>query len=121
MMKSLLLTLCFLFIHFSNSFAQTEPVRTKDSVVNKGVTDKNCAVEMSFGSYGSGIDGAALDKLEALIKDKKLSSSTKPVGREGERRVCLPLTELNGKARKKFIESLKKIAHEGKLVSVSIR
>jgi hypothetical protein len=85
------------------------------------VTDQACAVEVSFGSYASGIDGPALDKVNALIESKKLKSTSKTIGREGERRICLPLTELKENEKKDLIEQLKKIAKEGQLVSVSIR
>ncbi|MBL7909994.1 MAG: hypothetical protein JNJ41_02920 [Bacteroidia bacterium] len=94
---------------------------TSDPTVFKGVTDKSCAVEVSFGSPGSGIDGPALDKVTALIDSKKLKSTSKTTGREGERRICLPLTELKENEKKDFIEQLKKIAKEAQLVSVSIR
>lgn len=97
------------------------PQATSEPTVYKGVTDAACAVEVSFGSYGSGIDGPALDKVTALIESKKLASTSKSIGREGERRICLPLTELGKKEKTEFIEQLKKIAKEGQLVSVSIR
>lgn len=94
---------------------------TSDPTVYNGVTDKSCAVEVSFGSPGTGIDGPALDKVTALIDSKKLKSTSKSIGREGERRICLPLTELKENEKKDFIEQLKKIAKEAQLVSVSIR
>jgi hypothetical protein len=55
------------------------------------------------------------------IESKKLKSTSKTIGREGERRICLPLTELKENEKKDLIEQLKKIAKEGQLVSVSIR
>jgi len=94
---------------------------TSDPTVYKGVTDQSCAVEVAFGSPGSGIDGAAFDKVTALIDGKKLKSTSKSIGREGEKRICLPLTELKENEKKDFIEQLKKIAKEAQLVSVSIR
>ena len=100
---------------------QSSPQPTQDPTVYKGVTDQNCAVEVSFGSRGSGVDGAAMDKLMALIEKKKLKHTAKNVGREGETRVCMTLSELKGKAKKAFINELKKIAKEGQLVSVSIK
>ncbi len=89
--------------------------------VYKGVTNDSCAVEMAFGSYGSGIDGKAMDEVMAKISEKKLGYTAKNIGREGETRICLPLTEINGKEKNEFIEQLKKIASAGQLVSVSIR
>lgn len=97
------------------------PAVTSEPTVYKGVTNDSCAVEVSFGSYGSGIDGKALDNVLARIDGKKLKYTSKNVGREGERRICLPLTELKGKEKTEFIDQLKKIAKEAQLVSVSIR
>jgi hypothetical protein len=123
-MSRQLILICFLLMFSRISIAQSEqpgPKPTKDPTVYKGVTDKSCAVEMAFGSYGSGIDGSALDKLHNLIDSRKIKYTTKSIGREGEVRFCMPLTELKGKKRTLFIKELKKIAKEGQLVSVSIR
>ncbi|HQQ93302.1 MAG TPA: hypothetical protein PLQ93_02010 [Bacteroidia bacterium] len=97
------------------------PKPTGDPTVYKGVTDQACAVEVNFGSYAAGIDGPAFDKVMALIKKQNLAYTSKNIGREGETRICLPLTELKGSKKSKFIKQLKKIAREGQLVSVSIR
>jgi hypothetical protein len=99
----------------------TENTTQTQPTVYKGVTNDSCAVEMAFGSYGAGIDGAALDAVVKKIEAKKLKYSAKNIGREGETRLCLPLTEIKGKEKKEFIDQLKKIASEGQLVSVSIR
>ncbi len=112
----------FLSLGFVNSIkAQATPQVTKEPTVYKGVTDQACAIEVSFGSYSAGIDGKAFEKVEALIKEYKVSHTAKGIGREGEQRLCMPLTEIKGCKRKKFIKQLKKIAKEGELVSVSIR
>ncbi len=100
---------------------QTGPKPTKEPTVYKGVTDNACAVEVAFGSPGSGIDGKAYDKVMAAIDGKKLKYTAKNIGREGETRICLPLTELKGRKKTQFINQLKKIAKEGQYVSVSIR
>lgn len=106
----------------NNSTVNTNgPQPTGDPTVYKGVTDNACAVEVSFGSYGSGIDSKAYEKVVAAIESNKLQSSSKTIGREGETRFCLPLTELKGDKKTQFIDQLKKIAKEGQLVSVSIR
>jgi hypothetical protein len=97
------------------------PKPTKDSIVYKGVTDQSCAVEVQFGSYSAGIDGKAYDKVIALIDSYKLKYTSKNIGREGETRLCLPLTELNKRKKKKFIDQLKKTARTGYLTSISIR
>lgn len=99
----------------------TGPQVTKEPTVYDGVTDNACAVEVAFGSYGSGIDGPAYEKVIKAIEDLKLQSTAKSIGREGEVRICLPLTEIKGKQKTDFIDQLKKIAKEGQLVSVSIR
>ena len=105
----------------SNSDAKAVNSSTTQPTVYNPVTDPARAIGVSFGSYASGIDGPALDKVNALIEAKKLKSTSKTIGREGERRICLPLTELKENEKKDFIEQLKKIAKEGQLVSISIR
>ncbi len=100
---------------------ETKSEVVKQPTVYQAVTDQSCAVEVSFGSYGSGIDGAAMDKVMNLIDTKKVAHTSKIIGREGERRICMPLTELKENDKKDFIEQLKKIAAGGQLVSVSIR
>jgi len=105
----------------TNSNTSSANTSTTQPTVYNQVSDQSCAVEVSFGSYASGIDGPALDKVNALIDSKKLKSTSKTVGREGERRICLPLTELKENEKKDLIEQLKKIAAAGQLVSVSIR
>lgn len=97
------------------------PQPTSDPTVYRGVTDNACAVEIAFGSYGSGIDGKAWEKVMAVIDAYKQPYTSKAIGREGENRICLPLEELKGKKRKALINELKKIAKAGELVSVSIR
>jgi hypothetical protein len=113
-----------LLVGIIKTSAQTSnkgPQPTKDTIVYKGVIDEACALEIQFGSYSAGIDGKAFDKIKALIESKKLKSTSKNIGREGETRICLPLTELGPKGKKKFIEQLKKIARTGYLTSLSIR
>ena len=115
----------FLFFSIVSCKAQDNtksgPQPTKEPTVYKGVTDNACAVEVAFGSPGSGIDGAAYDKVMAAINGKKLAHTAKNIGREGEMRICLPLTELKGRKKTQFIKQLKKIAKEGQYVSLSIR
>lgn len=114
--------LCLLIVSCKSQVVTASgPQPTSEPTVYKGVTDEACAAEMAFGSYGSGIDGAAFEKITKLIEEKKLAYTAKTIGREGETRICLPLTELKGKNKTEFINQLKKIAKEGQLVSVSIR
>ena len=81
---------------------QQGPQPTKDPTIYKGVTDQSCAVEVSFGSYSAGIDGKTLDKIVALISENKLKYTAKNIGREGETRLCLPLTGFKGKKKDKL-------------------
>ncbi|WP_317898344.1 hypothetical protein [Aurantibacillus circumpalustris] len=97
------------------------PQVTKEPTVYDGVTDNACAIEVAFGSYGAGIDGPTYEKVKAEIEKLKLKSTSKSIGREGEIRICLPLTEIKGNEKTEFIDQLKKIVKEGQLVSVSIR
>lgn len=124
-MKNQILFICTLFIlavtSCKSQTGQREPKPTKEPTVYKGVTDPACSVEMAFGSYGSGIDGKAYEKVIALIEKHKLKYTAKNIGREGETRICLPLKELKGKKKTAFINELKKIAKEAQLVSVSIK
>ncbi|MEO6302776.1 MAG: hypothetical protein ABIP51_06360 [Bacteroidia bacterium] len=107
-------------ISTKNTSTSSENVSVQPTVY-EGVTDQSCAVEVSFGSPGSGIDGPAFDKVLALIDSKKVAYTSKTIGREGERRLCMPLTELKENDKKDFINQLKKIAKEGQYVSLSIR
>lgn len=105
----------------SKTTGTSQPVATSEPTVYKGVTNDSCAVEVAFGSYGSGIDGKALEQVMAKIDAKKVKYTSKNAGREGERRICMPLTELKSKEKSDFIEELKKIAAGAQLVSVSVR
>ena len=100
---------------------KTGPQVTSEPTVYKGVTNDSCAAEMAFGSPGSGIDGKAYNKVMEVINSRNLSHTAKNIGREGETRICLPLTELKGAEKEAVLTELKKIAKEGQLVSVSIR
>lgn len=124
MKKQVLITVLAFFLVSLTASAQTTnkgPQRTKDTIVYSGVTDLACAIEVQFGSYSAGIDGKAYDKIIALIESKKLKYTSKNIGREGETRLCLPLTELNKRGKRKLTEQLKKIARTGYLTSISIR
>lgn len=97
------------------------PQPTKDPTVYKGVTSQDCAVEMAFGSYGSGIDDSAYKATMLFIARRNQTYTSTNLGREGETRLCLPLGGLKKKEKNAFIDTLKKIAKAGSLVSVSIR
>lgn len=95
--------------------AQQEPVKTEPKTEVKAT----CAVTISFGSSGTGIDGKKYDEIKKMIEDKKVKYTENQKGREGERKLCLPLTELTGTEKSGFISELKKTASSGQLVSVS--
>ena len=120
----ILVTALFVFVLLSCK-AQVgnpkDPQPTKEAWGYKGGTDQTCAVEVSFGSYGSGIDGTTFTKVTELIEKNKLKYTSKNIGREGETRLCLPLKELKGKKKTQFINQLKSIVKEGQLTSLSIR
>lgn len=97
------------------------PQPTSEKTIYKGVTDLSCKLEINFGSYGSGIDSKAMEKINALITLNNLKFSSTNIGREGETRICLPLSELKSKKKNKFIVQLKKIVKDGQLVSLSIQ
>jgi len=121
MKHTLLLIIFLLATGFSLRAQNKGPQPTADSIVYKGVTDPACAMEVQFGSYSAGIDAKAFDSVMALITSYKLKYTSRNIGREGETRICLPLTELNKRKKKKFTEQLKKIARTGYLTSISIR
>lgn len=89
--------------------------------VYKGVNDQNCAAEISFGSPGSGIDGQGYMRITKYIEEKKLASTSKSIGREGEVRICLPLTEVKGKDKEMLINELKNLVKQSQYTSISLR
>jgi hypothetical protein len=109
--------LLFSFLMFSaaaQTTSKTESDKTKET------SKKTCAVKVSFGSPGTGIDGKTYDAIKAMISDKKLKFTEKNIGREGETEICLPLKELKRSKKSQFIEQLKKTAAAGQFVSVSV-
>ena len=79
-----------------------------------------CKVVFNFGSYGSGIDSKKYDELTLILNEKKIRFTETVKGREGEKEICIPLTELKGKDKDDFIERLKKLEDKNTLVSLSI-
>lgn len=80
----------------------------------------DCKVLVRFASRGTGIDYGKYEKLTALLNEKKLKFTEKVMGREGEKDVCIPLTELKAEEKTKFVEQLKTFNDEATLVSVSV-
>ncbi|MBX3163044.1 MAG: hypothetical protein KF900_01070 [Bacteroidetes bacterium] len=105
----------------TRSSASSQTVAEDTSFVYKGVTDQNCAAEIAFGSPGSGIDGQGYMRITKYIEEKKLASTSKPIGREGEVRICLPLTEVKGKEKETVINDLKNLVKQSQYTSISLR
>jgi hypothetical protein len=83
-------------------------------------SQSNCKVLVNFASRGTGIDYGKYEKLTGLLNEKKLKFTEKVKGREGEKELCIPLKELKGDEKTKFIEQLKTFVDEATLVSVSV-
>lgn len=104
---------------------KTKSKTTTSSSPNKTVADDGtklkCRVAVSFISFASGIDAAAYDKIEAFVKNhpKKPAYDLIPMGREGERDICIGLKEMNNSEQKAFIEELKKMAEGSDRVKVN--
>jgi hypothetical protein len=112
-------TLFFCLVGFQLSAQDNK--EEKRQTVYKGVSDQACAVEMAFGSYGAGIDRNAFEQFTKLAEVNKIEYTSKSIGREGETRICMPMTGWSATKKKKIIKKLKAIADKGQLVSVSIR
>lgn len=93
--------------------------KASTSTADGGNTIK-CRVSVSFISFSSGIDAAKYDAVLAYIKNhpKKPAFDDIPMGREGERDICLGLKEMNSNEQKEFIKELSKIAEGSDRVKV---
>jgi hypothetical protein len=80
-----------------------------------------CRVAISFISIASGIDGAKYDEMEKYIQNhpKKPAFEVIPMGREGERDICMSLKEMNSSEQKDFVKELKKMAETSDRVKVN--
>lgn len=94
--------------------------KAKATVTSTTTPAPACKVIVDFASSGSGINNAQYDKLTQLLNSKKVKYTEKSKGREGEKEVCIPLTELNGQEKTDFIEQLKKFEDKATYVSVSV-
>ena len=94
---------------------------TPNTTVADDGTKVQCRLAIGFNSIGSGIDAKAFDKTEAFIKahPKKPAYELIPMGREGERDICMSLKEMNKDEVKAFIEELKNIAKTSDRMQVS--
>lgn len=94
--------------------------KAKATVTNTPTATSACKVVVNFASAGSGINNVQYDKLTQLLNSKKVKFTEKSKGREGEKEVCVPLTELNGQEKTDFIEQLKKFDDKATYISVSV-
>lgn len=121
MKKITLILLAAVGILFSNCKTKSKATTTSDSssTATKDVKIQ-CRVAVSFFSVASGIDGAAYEKIEAYIKahPKKPAYDIIPMGREGERDICMSLKEMNKDEIKAFIEELNNMAKTSDRVKV---
>ncbi len=88
--------------------------------VTGNVNTSSCKVQINFGSRGDGINEAKYNELIELLKKEKIKYSEKSAGREGEKEICLPLSELKDKEKNDFIERLKKFEDKESFISLSI-
>lgn len=112
MIKYLFYTVLFMVFTFTSCKTKNKATQTE--------TKTTCKVLITFASRGSGIDYVKYDKLSALLNEKKLKFTEKVIGREGEKEICIPLTELKGDEKTKFAEQLKTFHNEASFISVSI-
>ncbi len=94
--------------------------KAKTSTSSNETAAQTCKVTVSFGSRGDGINQTKFDELMKLLDSKKLKHSETVKGREGEKDVCIPLTELKDKEKNEMIEQLKKFEDTNTFISLSI-
>lgn len=122
MKKITLILLAAASVLFAN--CKTKSKAATSTTPNKTVADDGtkvkCRVAVSFISFASGIDGPKYDEIEAFIKNhpKKPAYEVIPMGREGEKDICMSLKEMNKDEIKIFIEDLNKLAKTSDRVKV---
>src|SRR5687767_10347637 len=97
----ILLTVCSVL--FMACKTKSKATTSSEASAEKKTTDPNagtkvqCRLAISFISFASGIDGAKYDAIEKYIKEhpKKPAFEVIPMGREGERDICMSLKEMN--------------------------
>lgn len=92
----------------------------KSKTVQTTTSEPACKVVFMFGSRGDGINEKKLTELTGLLDGKKIKYSSKVAGREGEKEICIPLTELKGKEKADFIEQLKTFEDKASYISISV-
>lgn len=94
--------------------------KSKTKTVQTNTPEPACKVVFMFGSRGDGINEKKLNELTALLDNKKLKYTSKVAGREGEKEICIPLSELKGKEKTDFVEQLKTFEDKSSFISLSI-
>lgn len=123
-MKKLALVILAVFTLTLMNCKTKSKATTSSDKPNKHVADDGtkiqCRLVVSFWSVASGIDGPKYDEIEAYIKNhpKKPAFEVIPMGREGERDICMSLKEMNKDEIKAFIEELNKMAKTSDRVKV---
>src|SRR4051812_5931983 len=112
MKKITLILMAVASVLFTNCKTKSKASSSSSTTTSKTAaedgTKLKCRVSVSFISFASGIDGAKYDAIEAWIKNhpKKPAYDVIPMGREGERDICLSLKEMNSDEQKEFIKEL---------------
>ncbi len=76
-------------------------------------------IKVSFISYGSGIDGKALQKLDEVLKKyESLPADKTAWGREGEIDYCFKLEGVKRRKKKKFIKEIKSLMSTYEMVRI---
>lgn len=117
MKQSIFLLSTILVIGFQSCKSKKTTQAAKEPAPKAAVV--SCAATVTFGSSGSGIDAKKYDEIKVMIEARKLKYTEKPMGKEGERQICLPLTELSQADKSSFISKLKSAASSGQMVSLS--
>lgn len=106
------LTLFFTDCKTKSSTKTASTTSATDNQLANGEQKIKYRVVVSFNSHASGIDATKYDLIEGYIKNhaKKPAFDILPMGREGERDICMLLKEMNSSEQKAFIEELKKLA-----------
>lgn len=94
--------------------------KSKTKTTQSTATEPACKVVFMFGSRGDGINEKKLNELTALLDGKKLKYTSKVAGREGEKEICIPLSELKGKEKTDFVEQLKTFEDKSTFISLSV-
>ncbi len=124
MKKLTLIILAAVSVLFTDCKTKSKATNSNDSKPNKTVGDDGtkikCRLVVSFWSIAAGINGPKYDEIETYIKNhpKKPSYEIIPMGREGERDICMSLKEMNKDEQNAFIKELNKLVEGADRVKV---